>query len=386
MPEVDAVRPLTDPAHRPHAQPGPEQHPPVAGRSHDHGRDEGHDEEPAAVEERRELPETGEHEHEEEQAGHTRPGDHHPSLTGQDRRGATRSPDDGQRGADAHAHRVRVGTEVEAARIGGPGHVADERADGHRQCREQRPAEGHEPHGARPAPPVGEQGDRGPEDVELLLHRQRPQVLEHGRAADELEVRGLGEDAQPVRVVEQRAREVAAEPGRAVVGDRRDQQGGHGQHGEQCGQQPAGPADVEVLEVDPPGAVELDQQQRGDQEAGEDEEHVHAEESARDPGNIRVVEHHGDDRDRAQAVESHEVGQCRTSDGAALPGESPGHDGSFLQRPGSTLPRCLGTLNRTGPTSSGRSTPAGGASRSAGWRTRVPSRRRAQAGVRPAHH
>ena len=49
-------------------------------------------------------------------------------------------------------------------------------------------------------------------------------------------------------------------------------------------------------------ALGLAEQQSGDQEAGEHEEDVDADEAAgsRDPG---VVEHHEQDRDRAEALE-----------------------------------------------------------------------------------
>jgi hypothetical protein len=46
------------------------------------------------------------------------------------------------------------------------------------------------------------------------------------------------------------------------------------------------------------------EQERGDQESGQDEEHVDAEESASDAGKVCVVGDDRDDRDRAQPVET----------------------------------------------------------------------------------
>jgi hypothetical protein len=50
------------------------------------------------------------------------------------------------------------------------------------------------------------------------------------------------------------------------------------------------------------------QEQRGDQEAAQDEEDVDAEKPA---GEIpRIVQHHRENRDAAQAIERREVGQA----------------------------------------------------------------------------
>ena len=58
-------------------------------------------------------------------------------------------------------------------------------------------------------------------------------------------------------------------------------------------------------------ALPLDEQQRRDQVAAEDEEEVDAEEAAGQPVDPRVVEEDGRDRDRAQAVEARAVGDVR---------------------------------------------------------------------------
>ena len=53
----------------------------------------------------------------------------------------------------------------------------------------------------------------------------------------------------------------------------------------------------------PAGAAEFVEQQRGDQEAAEHEEHVDADETARDTGDAAVIGEHQRDRDRADAVQ-----------------------------------------------------------------------------------
>jgi hypothetical protein len=62
------------------------------------------------------------------------------------------------------------------------------------------------------------------------------------------------------------------------------------EHYQQRRQQSAGTAQPEVGEPDPAALLPLGQQQRGDEEAGEDEERVHPEEAARQPGDAAVEE------------------------------------------------------------------------------------------------
>ena len=78
------------------------------------------------------------------------------------------------------------------------------------------------------------------------------------------------------------------------------------------GEDPQRAADVEGAEGDGSGALFLSQEQGDDQEAGEDEEHVHAEEAApgprpRDPRVIGVVPDDREDAEAADPVEAAEV-------------------------------------------------------------------------------
>ena len=52
--------------------------------------------------------------------------------------------------------------------------------------------------------------EQRPDDVELLLHPERPRVLQERRVAHQVEVRVVRDDLVPVRVVEERADHVAA--------------------------------------------------------------------------------------------------------------------------------------------------------------------------------
>ncbi len=62
-------------------------------------------------------------------------------------------------------------------------------------------------------------------------------------------------------------------------------------------------------EPDASGALQLPAQQRGDQEAGEDEEHVHPEEAAPRPRDAGVIEQHRHHGKGADAVEGREPQQ-----------------------------------------------------------------------------
>ena len=138
-----------------------------------------------------------------------------------------------------------------------------------------------------------EQDQRRPDSVELLLNRQRPEVLEGrwrklgsqvvGAGADEAEV--AGEERRPARVLGD-----PVGPARAEVSIRGD----HGRdQDERAGrQQSSGAASVEVQERDRPGLLDLADQQTGDQEAREDEEDIHADVAARRTDTSGVVEQH----------------------------------------------------------------------------------------------
>ena len=137
----------------------------------------------------------------------------------------------------------------------------DDRGDRPGEHAEQQPAAAEELH------PGGE--DERPEEVELLLHRERPEVGEELGPPELFEVRGVGEDEVPVGEVEERGEGVAADLVDLVrVGDRRDDHRHRDQHADR-GQQAAGAAQPEAAELDVAGAAELAQEQRGDQVAAD---------------------------------------------------------------------------------------------------------------------
>ena len=75
-----------------------------------------------------------------------------------------------------------------------------------------------------------------------------------------------------------------------------------GEHGQRRGQDAPGPASVEAAEGQPAPPLGLVEQQAGDQESGDHEEHVHADEPAGGPTG-EVAEHHEDDGDGAKPLD-----------------------------------------------------------------------------------
>ena len=122
-----------------------------------------------------------------------------------------------------------------------------------------------------------------PDDVELLLHRERPGVLQQRRVAHHVEVRAVRDDLVPVREVEERAEHVAAGVAEVLAREDRREDERPEHDDDEGGQQPTRTSQPEAAQVDPVSRLPLDEQQRGDEVAAEDEEEVDTEEAARQP-------------------------------------------------------------------------------------------------------
>ncbi len=155
-----------------------------------------------------------------------------------------------------------------------------------------------------PEPAQHEQGDQRPDEVELLLHRQRPRVQEWREGAETDEVVLARGDEMPVGGVDEGEEGVTAELGGwnastdpACVRADADQQD------EERGEQAAGPATPELDQLDGARAGVLGEQQGGDEVPREDEEHVDAEEPPVDRPESCMEAHHRQDGHPAQPVE-----------------------------------------------------------------------------------
>ena len=142
-----------------------------------------------------------------------------------------------------------------------------------------------------------------PDDVELLLDRQRPEVLDRGGRQVGREVVDLAPGEDPVDDVGRGRRDVDPHVAPAQPGhdEPRDHRGGD-EHEHRGGQQPPDPPADEPQPRDRPARVQLGDEQPGDEEAGDDEEDVDADEppAQRQAG---VVGEHGEDGDRPQALD-----------------------------------------------------------------------------------
>ena len=164
----------------------------------------------------------------------------------------------------------------------------------------------------QPAAPESQQAGHHerPHEVELLLHRQAPQVAQR-RPLTGGGVSLADPDLIPVRHVAGPGEHVTAQLTELVAFEQRGEHGEQPHHHEQRRQEAAGPAQPERLEVDASGPLVLPDQQQRDQVAADDEEHLDADEPARQPVAVGVVHHHRDDRQRPHAVEPRQVGDPR---------------------------------------------------------------------------
>ena len=177
-------------------------------------------------------------------------------------------------------------------------HGRGEREGQHRDEQPVRPlAEEHQEAGQR----------QRPQQVELLLHGQRPQVAQQRRPLELVEVGRAAQDEVPVHRVGQGGEEVTLEAGQLLPDEQDADQGDGEQQCEHRGQEPSGPAEPEVLQPDGPVAPVLAEQQHRDQVAADHEEHLDTEEAAPQPRGVAVVDDHRDHGQGAQAVQPREV-------------------------------------------------------------------------------
>ncbi len=198
-------------------------------------------------------------------------------------------------------------------------HVRRDRAETHGQRQRLAPAaaERHQ-----------HDHDDGPQEVELLLHRQRPHVAQRRGAHEVVEVRLPRRDQVPVLDVEDRRQHVAPELRQPLAHEQRPHDDDDGDHGHERREQAPGPTLPEPRQRHRARRRLLAEEQLGDEVAADGEEDLHAEEPAGHPGDTGVVQEHGRDRDPAQAVEAGHVRQA----GGRGARRGPGRGGSRVLR------------------------------------------------------
>ncbi len=270
-------------------------------------RGEGVDREAALVEPRRGLldgapPERGDQQHHDTDAGHEPPGQsfHELGPGGQHH---------GEERPGQQLHRPGLGAVVHPSRVGPRGVEGDH---GHRGQPRQRP-EGDDQDPPGP-PPHGQQArhQQREEQVELLLDRQRPEVLDGRRGGEQVGVGLVGEDEPPVGHVRQGGQDVAGQLGQLVGGgdERPEQQddAGQGQQGRRHQASEAPPPERPQRHAARPAV--LSQEQGGDQETRQGEEGRDAEVAADGPREPAVEEEHPGHRQPAESVDRRLVREC----------------------------------------------------------------------------
>ena len=150
----------------------------------------------------------------------------------------------------------------------------------------------------------GDEQHQGQGDVELLLHRQRPEVLHGRRRLLRAQVVDRLRGEHPVLDVEGGADQLVEH-----IGTPAERHHGHGrdrhaqQHQQRCRQQPLGAPGPEPAEADPPARLELLLEVCSDEVAGDDEEDVHADEPAGQARGPEVEQQHRADRHRPQGLD-----------------------------------------------------------------------------------
>ena len=155
---------------------------------------------------------------------------------------------------------------------------------------------------ARTEQPEGHDQERRPDEVELLLDAERPEMAERRRIGrGEVVGRLQGEAHVPER--QRRCGAVLGDTGYLEGREEERSRDHRDRDGRQDGRQDAPqPPRIEATEIDPAGLLVLAKQQARDQEPGDHEEDVDAREAAAQARQADVVPEHGEHRDRAQAL------------------------------------------------------------------------------------
>ncbi len=158
----------------------------------------------------------------------------------------------------------------------------------------------------RPRPDEGrsDEDEHRPQEVELLLRRQGPEVLDRRRLLGGREVVDAAGGQMPVLDVERAGPDVAQKrlPVDLRHRDKR-RQGAEQQDRERGRQQTPSATSPEPRQRDTPGPSRLAEQMRGDEKAGDGEEDVDADVTAGDGGRPQVVGDDEKDRDGPQPLD-----------------------------------------------------------------------------------
>ena len=202
----------------------------MARRCDEHTNHGGQYEEAASVDEVGVFTDLPEEPQDREQSDDTHEGDHSLRSTRQLPGESPGAPHHGQCRTEQEPHDVTVRAEVGTAGISLSGVAVGDGEKGHPQGRGECAPDGHVEDGSASLPAQQEKGEKRPDEIELLLDREGPQVLEERRSTDRLEVRSIGDDIPPVRDVQQGSDSIGAECCRGIAVDEGSE---HSHHDEQ---------------------------------------------------------------------------------------------------------------------------------------------------------
>ena len=262
------------------------------------------DEDPAAVEEHRVLVGLGQQQRDGDQGDHPGAVEHDPASHRQLRGELARPPQHRERRTDEQATGASVGALV------GAGVVEARRGDQpHRDEGDDREAQGHQ-RGAVPA--LAEQRDEAPdherpEHVELLLDRQRPEVVEGAGPVEPGEVRDAQADRRPVAHVEQGGDRLGPADGELAGVAQRCTASTTTSTRTTAGSRRRARRSQKWLEIQPTGALDRRAQDARDEEPAQGEEDADAEQTTGNGVRAQVVGDHCGHRDGAQTVQRGQV-------------------------------------------------------------------------------
>lgn len=173
------------------------------------------------------------------------------------------------------------------------------------RCRHEQHADQWQPAFAEPR---DHEHDERPEHVELLFHRERPEVSQR-HEVERREVRGADPDLEPVESVHERRHDVAAQVAEHLALEKRAIHRDEREQSPQCRQQATCSAQPELVKVDGAVALRLGDEQRRDEKAADHEKHLDAEEPAAEPLLVGVVHDHRHHGERAHTVERRQVAE-----------------------------------------------------------------------------
>jgi hypothetical protein len=304
VPQVKPIRALADPSKWRHTERPADQRCRIRDGRDQHSGRQREQHQPAAVQEERVLRGPHHQERHGDQGHDGRDVDDHPSDQLDPQRVAEGAVDHGERCADEQLTGPGVGALVRPR-------VVEARAGEQRQQDEGDRGQHDGPSGdlqhRQPAEAQDEEQRERPEQVELLLHGEGPQVVQWPRPREVVEVGHVAGDRGPVADVEDRRQGlVPALVERAPLRQRGRAQDDQ-KHQHEAGKQSPGPVDPEASEVEASRPLVGGEQYPGDQASAEGEEDPNAQQTTGQPGDAEVIAEDREDCDGADAVESREV-------------------------------------------------------------------------------